>query len=101
MDRHFEQIAALRIAGDWMTYLRLLERGSIAFHPQALNSHRRHAGGVTIGADHRPHLEEVQRVQRWIADNHALPPDVRRAAENYGEYLKRYFGIDDGASAPR
>jgi glycosyltransferase involved in cell wall biosynthesis len=99
MERHLDQIAGFKVAGDWMTYLRLLERGSIAFHPEPLNLHRRHAGGVTIGADHRPHLEEVRRVQHWVAEQHALTPDIRLAAEQYCEFLKRYFGIDAGTPA--
>jgi glycosyltransferase involved in cell wall biosynthesis len=90
---HAEQIASYRIAGDWLTYLHVLENGAIAFHPEAMNRHRRHAAGVTIGADHRPHLDEVVRVQQWIAERFVLPEQTRQAAANYIDFLKVYLGL--------
>ena len=43
------QLVTLRNAGDWLVYVHLLERGDVAFFPQALNYHRRHDGSQTIG----------------------------------------------------
>ena len=44
------RLVTLRNAGDWLVYVHLLERGDVAFVPQALNYHRRHDGSH----DHRP-----------------------------------------------
>ncbi len=93
LERNLDEIASFRVAGDWMTYARLLEHGSLAFQPRALNLHRRHAAGVTIGADQRPHFEEVGRVQAWLQSRHGLDAAVQRQAAKYREFLFDYLGI--------
>jgi hypothetical protein len=44
-----QQLLALRNTGDWLLYIHLLEQGSIAFVPEALNFHRRHSGASRSG----------------------------------------------------
>ena len=34
LERHWDDIAACRIAGDWVVYLHLLTRGRIAYDPR-------------------------------------------------------------------
>jgi glycosyltransferase involved in cell wall biosynthesis len=87
-----EQIAQFRIAGDWLTYLRLLERGSVAFEPAALNKHRRHASGVTLGAHHSPHLREVLRVQKIARERYRVA-EAEQPAWDYADQLYRQFGL--------
>jgi hypothetical protein len=87
-----EQIAQFRIAGDWLTYLRLLERGSVAFEPAALNKHRRHASGVTLGAHHSPHLREVLRVQKIARERYRVA-EAEQPAWDYADRLYRQFGL--------
>jgi len=87
-----EEIAGFRIAGDWLTYLRLLEHGRVAYSPIALNRHRRHAAGVTMGADHRPHLDEVLRVQEIAQVRHGAASEAPRARA-YADALCRHFGL--------
>lgn len=93
LEQHLEEIAAFRVAGDWQAYLRLLEKGEIAFRPEALNLHRRHAAGVTLGGDAQRHFDEVRRVQQWIQARHGLDAGTRAAAERYLEFLAGYLGI--------
>jgi hypothetical protein len=93
--RHADEIASFRIAGDWMTYLQVLAHGGIAFQPQALNHHRRHASGITIGSENRPHLDEVQRVQHWVAERFGVDETTRGAAAAYIGFLHQYFGLEE------
>jgi hypothetical protein len=93
LENHGEEIAGYRVAGDWLAYLRLLELGQLAFRPQVLNAHRRHAGGVTLGGDARRHFEEVQRVQQWIQSRHALDAESRAAADRYLGFLEGHLGL--------
>ena len=87
-----EQIAQFRIAGDWLTYLRLLEGGSVAFDPAALNKHRRHASGVTLGSHHSPHLREVLRVQKIARERYRVA-EAEQPAWDYADKLYRQFGL--------
>ncbi|EQD80976.1 glycosyl transferase, partial [mine drainage metagenome] len=84
-----------RIAGDWLTYLAVLERGDVVFVPKPLNLHRRHASSVTIGSDQRPHMLEVLRLQRFVQQRYAPPPESVRKASEYALQLYRYFKLSD------
>jgi len=77
-----------------VVYLHLLAQGKLAFRPEALNSHRRHGGSITIGGSQRPHFEEVRRVQQWVQKQHALDANTRQAAGRYLDFLLEYFGLE-------
>lgn len=86
-----EEIASYRDAGDWVAYLRLLEKGGIAFDPRSLNSHRRHQSSVTR-FDIR-HLQEISKVQMETVARFHLGPSAQFAAAAYVERLYRQFGL--------
>ena len=89
------ELRAHRIAGDWLTYLAVLERGDVAFVSKPLNLHRRHASSVTIGSDQRPHMLEVLRVQRLVQQRYSPPAESVRKASEYAHQLYRYFKLSD------
>ena len=72
----------------------MLERGKLAFVPDALNLHRRHGGSVTLGGDNLPHLREVMRVQQYARTRHGVSDAARAQARAYAERLHRQFGLD-------
>jgi len=87
-------ICSFRIAGDWITYLAVLEQGYVAFVPEALNLHRRHGASVTLGGDYLPHMREVLRVQaivrqRYLPDRHSAAK-----ADAYVDHLCTHFGME-------
>ncbi|MFS8136491.1 MAG: glycoside hydrolase family 99-like domain-containing protein [Thermomonas sp.] len=96
LERDIDDIAEYRIAGDWLLYTRVLGLGALAYSPQSLNAHRRHAGSVTIGSEQAPHLQEVLRVQEQIRCRHPTDATVDAAATQYAEFLYQYFSLDDG-----
>ncbi|TPM32638.1 glycoside hydrolase family 99-like domain-containing protein [Mesorhizobium sp. B2-3-5] len=91
--KHSEEIMSLRNAGDWVTYLRLLEHGSIAFSPRSLNSHRRHQSSVTVGNFDLRHLQEIRQVQADTIHRHELGPVALKRASIYERELSEQFGI--------
>jgi glycosyltransferase involved in cell wall biosynthesis len=90
---HGEEIMSYRHAGDWVTYLRLLERGSIAFKRWPLNAHRRHAASVTVGNFNLGQLDEIIRVQRDAVARYGLGADAARRADAYAQKLYKQFGL--------
>jgi glycosyltransferase involved in cell wall biosynthesis len=98
MREGIDEVAGYSIAGDWVVYLRLLKRGKVCFEPTALNQHRRHAGGVTIGAAGLKHVAEVSRAQAEAQRLYPMDASVRRAAQDYITTLRVQFGLDDVAS---
>ncbi|MDX8481263.1 glycoside hydrolase family 99-like domain-containing protein [Mesorhizobium sp. VK24D] len=86
-----EEIASYRDAGDWVAYVRLLEKGGIAFHPRSLNSHRRHQSSVTR-FDVR-HLQEIAKVQSETIVRFHLGASAQAAAAAYVQRLYEQFGL--------
>ena len=87
------QLVTLRNAGDWLVYVYLLERGDLAFFPEALNSHRRHGSSVTIGGGGLNLMRETLLVQRHILDRHPLTPDVERKREAHLQSTYEYLEL--------
>ena len=93
LERHWDDIAARRIAGDWTVYLHLLTRGRIAYDPRPLNRHRRHVRSATARLDAARHLAEVQAVQALAAHLYPLSPATERAARAWRAHLREHFGL--------
>jgi glycosyltransferase involved in cell wall biosynthesis len=94
LSQAIDDITSYRIAGDWLAYLHVLERGRLAFVPESLNLHRRHASSVTLGGDLFPHLREVMRVQQYIRQSYPISDQARTQAREYAERLHRQFGLE-------
>ena len=97
---HGDEVMSYRNAGDWVAYIRLLERGSIAFCPRAMNAHRRHQGSVTIGNANERHLQEIARVQTETIVRHRLGQGQPEKARAYLEKVARQFGLPVEAAGP-
>ena len=93
LERHWDDIAACRIAGDWVVYLHLLTRGRIAYDPRPLNRHRRHARSATAQLDAAAHLAEIEAVQALAARLYPLSPATERAARAWRAQLHKSFGL--------
>jgi glycosyltransferase involved in cell wall biosynthesis len=93
LEEHMNDIASHRVAGDWKTYLYLLQGARLAYFPQSLNLHRRHPGGHTISSFNDSHPSEIRRVQEWVQSHYVLAPRVAELAESYlhtlGEEMSR------------
>lgn len=67
LEAHLDEVASFPTAGDWVVYLRVLQRGRIRFDPAPENLHRRHAGSVVARQDPAAHQREVREVQALAA----------------------------------
>ena len=96
MTEWIDDIRSLRIAGDWLTYVLCLGRGGIVnYHARALNKHRRHDCGITIGNSNRDHLREILAVQQFVDARFDVPDSVRQQCWNYSRTIYAQFGLDD------
>ncbi len=86
-----EEICNYKVAGDWFTYVFVLEHGSISFCNKSYNGHRRHTQGVTIGSFGASQLDEIQRVQNFIRDRHCVSVESSAKADAYVNVLKIQF----------
>lgn len=88
------EIQRFRIAGDWLTYVRVLRHGRIAFDPRPLNLHRRHAGSVTASAlSGEDHVREVAEMQALVAAEFNVDSETRAKAAAYLVKLRHHFKL--------
>ena len=83
LDRSWDTLRDLRMAGDWFLYLNLLAHsdGHVAWIAQPLNIHRRHKASVTGALATHRHLDEIARVQTTARTLLALDaPSIERQA---------------------
>ena len=91
LTRYIADIAQYRVAGDWATYVHLLQQGRCAFHAQSLNLHRRHEQSVTLKKFGAAELHEIQQMQS-VAGEGAEKRYVE-GARAYIEELRQQFGL--------
>jgi glycosyltransferase involved in cell wall biosynthesis len=74
-------IETWRLAGDWRLYLAALTgaAGEVVYLDTPLNTHRRHAGGVTARLSPAAHAAEIARAQAAAADLLGLDEPARAA----------------------
>jgi glycosyltransferase involved in cell wall biosynthesis/GT2 family glycosyltransferase len=89
----FDAISSFRIAGDWATYVKLLEQGRIAFSPKALNLHRRHSSSVTISAFDESQLREIMAMQERVRRDHGVDERTHSMADAYVAALAVQFSL--------
>ena len=88
-----EELCDFRNVADWLCYVRVLQRGAVAFRAEALNYHRRHAAGVTISSADRRHLDEIAAMQQIVEQMTAIREEKRRAALEWRTSVARQFGL--------
>jgi len=93
LNREQKQLYKFKVAGDWYTYIKLLEYGEISFTPNPVNIHRRHKSSVTNASLNFSQLAEVVRMQRLVASNHLVSDSVRGVARSYAQKLYEQFGL--------
>ncbi|HEX4854986.1 glycosyltransferase [Arenimonas sp.] len=72
LGEHLGEIVALTTAGDWVTYLQVLQHGRILFDPTPCNLHRRHRDSVVAGQDAQAHAREVEAARALARRLHGL-----------------------------
>lgn len=82
-----QELAELRMAGDWRLYLEALaEPGAhIAYVADILNAHRRHASSVTHALQADKHIAEIAACQKFAVEKFRLNRDTKKRQKNYLE----------------
>jgi glycosyltransferase involved in cell wall biosynthesis len=89
-----EMLLNFKAAGDWLFYLFALKDGLLAFHPEALNCHRRHPNSVISKNDNKTSiiLDETIKIQQYIFKNYSIHKTIKLKMENQ---IKLAFSIED------
>jgi O-antigen biosynthesis protein len=93
LEENMNRILRYRVAGDWLIYVLLLQKGRIAFSPLPENRHRRHQNSVTIGSFNEEQWKEIRDMQITVASMFHAPADKRAVADKYANELAVQFGL--------
>lgn len=85
-------------AGDWLTYVHLLEAGTIYFCPEVLNSHRVHGRALTQGGNTARHFAEILMVQEYVRQRHPLSDETVRKIEDMRRRTYQHLDLKSDAS---
>ena len=94
LNKHLDEICNYKVAGDWVTYLYLLEKGDLSFSSKPLNKHRRHEQSVTLGSFDETQLDEILRVQQFAREHFEIDNRTIEKAKSYAEVLYNQFGLN-------
>ena len=86
-----DDLVQFKIAGDWLFYVWLLQKGDISFIAKSLNYHRRHGKGVTLSEDKNRHFEEIVKMQDDIIQRFSVESFTVEKAMKYRRFVKDYL----------
>lgn len=90
----FDELDKYKIAGDWLFYVRLLEKGNVLFIAESLNIHRRHMKSVTISENNELHFREIVSMQEYICQKYQVTGEVRKKVLDYREEVGMHLGVN-------
>ena len=94
LDESLEALKEYRLTGDWHLYAAAaLQAPRVAYLSSPLNIHRRHESSVTASLNAHRHVEEVERVHDFVAEELDVDDTVRQRMREYADMLRRQFGI--------
>jgi glycosyltransferase involved in cell wall biosynthesis len=81
----------MRLAGDWLTWVRMLAISDIAFVPESLNYFRLHTATARASTATRRIFDEEWHVRRYLLQNGLVPAGSQRAValSAMNEYFSR------------
>ena len=88
-----DECTKFKLAGDWNFYLRVLEKGKIAYVAKPLNYHRIHTNSVTKTTNKQKHYDEVVSIQERIKNTYKVPKKVLEEVEEQRNKLKTVLGL--------
>jgi hypothetical protein len=89
-----DDLQEYRLTGDWHLYAAAaLAAPRVAYVSSPLNVHRRHDSSVTATLNGLQHIEEVERVQGFVAEALGGNDVARRRMRAYADRLRGQFGV--------
>lgn len=77
--------------GDWYLYLKILEKGKIAYNKKALNKFRIHGGSATERGE--VHYKEVVEIHKILKKKYELSEGIMKAIEAEEGRIREKYGI--------
>ena len=94
LDECLGALTEYQLTGDWHLYAAAALRAPrVAYLSSPLNVHRRHHSSVTASLNAHRHVEEIERVQEFVAEELGVDETARQRMRDYADMLRGQFGI--------
>lgn len=90
---YIEEAKHYKLAGDWYVYMRVLERGKIAYNAQSLNYHRMQKQGMTLSTKHEVEFEEIISIQNYALEHYGISEEKKEKVLERRERERVRFGL--------
>ncbi|MCP9917471.1 glycoside hydrolase family 99-like domain-containing protein [Cyanobium sp. ATX 6F1] len=100
IDIDWPELLSYRYSADWITYIRLAQLGTIAFHSRPLNYHRRHDKSVINRNLSRPKsiYQEAQQIHKLVYSLSGDPDKLSALELACRQWLRASFSSEISAS---
>lgn len=92
-DSIFEKAKEFKLAGDWYSYMNILQNGKIAYFKESLNYHRMQKQGLTLSTSHEEEYNEIVKLQDFALDNFEVSEETKKKVYDRRERERLRFGL--------
>ena len=92
-DYLLEESCKLKQAGDWLFYLKLMQKGDVAFSKKVLNYYRVHGNNVSSTMNHEKHIDEIKYIYDYLDKNIGLTDRQKELIQKRIDFLKDCWKI--------
>ena len=89
----FELAGKFRQAGDWLMYVDIMTKGSIAYINAPINYYRIHGNNVSSTTKYEKHLEELKKIYKYYNDNYKLDDASNEKIKERIAFLKKVWKV--------
>ena len=89
----FEELGSYKQVGDYLFYLKVMEKGKIAFINKPLNYYRLHGNNVTSLTKKQLHFDELQRVHKLLDKKYKFNKKQKEEIEKRYKFLTKVWGL--------
>ena len=93
LDDLAQQLYGMKVAGDWLVYLRIMMQGKVCHSKKPLNLHRRHDSSVTGALAVARHIDEIIAMQREAMRLVPPSPAAVAHAQDYIDQVCDHFNV--------
>ena len=92
--KELEDSLKLKQAGDWLFYLKLMQKGDIAYTSKVLNYYRVHGNNVSSTMNSKKHIEEIEFIYDYLDKNVGITSKQQEKMKERINFLKKRWNID-------
>lgn len=97
-DLFFDEVRNMKFAGDWLFWIKVLQKGDITYSAQKLNNFRNHSGttrNLKSFALETKRFQEFFDIVDYVKSEYGLGWNVRKHLWIIDEWVDKYFKIND------